>query len=753
MTRALLRVALALVVVAAGLLVPVSGSTPSGSAQAADLRYFDAGNIISDAIFFDSRSMDAAAVQRFLDTKGANCVAGEMPCIKNYRQDTATQAGDDWCSTYQGARQETAASIITKVGIACDINPRVLLVLLQKEQGLITGTQPTTRRYTAATGFGCPDTAACNPSFSGFVSQVYFAARQFQRYADGVAGSYRAGRDNTILYHPNRDCGSSQVHIANKATAGLYSYTPYQPNRAALAAGYGTGDSCSSYGNRNFWNYFTDWFGSTQSTGGAAIYEKYVAYGGSGGSLGAATTGINCGLTAGGCFQAFANGSIYWTKSTGANVVSDSVRTRWSQLGWELGALGYPTMDTWCGLTGGGCFQTFQGGSLYATSRTAKAWFVRGAIRDAWEATGWETGSLGFPTSDENCGLRDGGCFQTFQHGAVYWTETTGARPVLEQVLGPWGALEWETGVLGYPTSGTSCGRADGGCAQRFQGGVMYWSPATGGHWVRGPIADAYDARGNESGVLGYPIQDLSCGLTGGGCYTRFQNGSIHWSPATTARATMGAIRTKWAATGAQRGPLGYPVDAQQCGLAGGGCAQRFQGGWIYSSPDTPASLIRGGLREAWRANGAQNGVLGYPIGDENCGLRGGWCFQQFEHGAIYWSSSTGGRVVLSQIAEGWGALGWENGPLGYPTMSTRCGLADAGCAQRFSGGTIYWSEATGAHSVSGPIRDAYAALGYQNGRLGYPLEEAQAVTGGMTQRFQGGTLRLDTRTGKVTRS
>ena len=62
------------------------------------------------------------------------------------------------------------------------------------------------------------------------------------------------------------------VYIQNQATAGLYNYTPYRPNQAALDAGYGTGDSCSAYGNRNFWLYFTDWFGSTQhATGGAVV--------------------------------------------------------------------------------------------------------------------------------------------------------------------------------------------------------------------------------------------------------------------------------------------------------------------------------------------------------------------------------------------------------------------------------------------------------------------------------------------------
>ena len=47
------------------------------------------------------------------------------------------------------------------------------------------------------------------------------------------------------------NCGTSSVYIQNQATAGLYNYTPYQPNAAALANLYGTGDSCSAYGNRN----------------------------------------------------------------------------------------------------------------------------------------------------------------------------------------------------------------------------------------------------------------------------------------------------------------------------------------------------------------------------------------------------------------------------------------------------------------------------------------------------------------------
>jgi hypothetical protein len=124
--------------------------------------------------------------------------------------------------------------------------------------------------YTRAMGYACPDTSGgtCDAKYDGLFNQLYSAAKQFQRYTAKPMGyGYAAGMVNQIKWHPNSACGTSSVHIENQATANLYNYTPYRPNTAALAAGYGQGDSCSSYGNRNFWSYFTDWFGSTQTGG------------------------------------------------------------------------------------------------------------------------------------------------------------------------------------------------------------------------------------------------------------------------------------------------------------------------------------------------------------------------------------------------------------------------------------------------------------------------------------------------------
>jgi hypothetical protein len=237
------------------------------SADAADLRAFDPGYIISDALFYDSGTMSSAAIQSFLAQKGSSCAAAAgKTCLKDFHQTTWTRTADTRCTrTYTGASNETAAQIIAKVASACGINPQALVVMLQKEQGLVTATQGgSAAGYQAAMGYGCPDTAVCSTQYYGFFNQVYMAAHQYQNYAKNPMGyGYRAGMVNLVLYSPNAACGSSGVYIQNQATASLYNYTPYQPNAAALAAGYGIGNSCSAYGNRNFWNYFTDWFGPT----------------------------------------------------------------------------------------------------------------------------------------------------------------------------------------------------------------------------------------------------------------------------------------------------------------------------------------------------------------------------------------------------------------------------------------------------------------------------------------------------------
>ncbi len=248
---------------------------------------FNAGRIIDDGVFTNSFSMNVSQIQAFLNSKVAACDTSGTQLASEYGSNlTHAQyaASKGWpappyiCLKSYSENSISAAQIIYNISQQYQINPQVLIVLLQKEQGLVTDTWPLSTQYRGATGYGCPDTAPCDTTYYGFTNQVTWSAKMFRAVLDNSPtwySPYVLG-NNTIQWSPNSACGGSTVNIQNRATQALYDYTPYQPNQAALNAGYGTGDACSAYGNRNFYLYFTDWFGSTQFPQpiGASLYYQ-----------------------------------------------------------------------------------------------------------------------------------------------------------------------------------------------------------------------------------------------------------------------------------------------------------------------------------------------------------------------------------------------------------------------------------------------------------------------------------------------
>lgn len=259
MRSAIFVATMAVLMLLIALLVPAQ-------AYAANARDFQPANIIQNHIFFNKNTMNAGDIQNFLNAKVNDCRAG-YTCLKDYTTSFNSVGADAYCGGITGGTK-SAADIIFNVAQACDINPQTLIVLLQKEQSLITDTWPTPTQYRIATGYGCPDTADCDSTYYGFFNQVYNAGRQFKRYVQQPhLFNYAVGRTSFVQYSPNAACGGTNLTLQNGATAALYNYTPYQPNAAAMANLYGLGDNCSAYGNRNFWRLFNDWFGPT-NTGG-----------------------------------------------------------------------------------------------------------------------------------------------------------------------------------------------------------------------------------------------------------------------------------------------------------------------------------------------------------------------------------------------------------------------------------------------------------------------------------------------------
>ena len=556
----------------------------STAVQAADPGAFNRGNIIDDALFWDGNAMTESQIQTFLESKVAHCVSGYV-CLKDYSETTHTIDATPMCGQYDGQANESAARIIARIGQSCGLSPKAILVILQKEQGLVTATAPGYGSYRSAMGAGCPDTAACDSNYYGFFNQVHYGAYLLKRYTQPAGTGpgtnwssrldlrYPVGQTTAILYAPM--CTTTvPVYIENQATHALYTYTPYTPNQASLDAGYGTGDECSTYGNRNFYNYYVDWFGSVRGPQvGAAFLDTYQAHSGVTGLLGYPTGAYTCGLVRGGCYQVFQNGWIVASANTAPFVVTNLSRGLWWSLGNENSYLGYPTADETCGLVNGGCYQLFEGGWMVRSDQTAIT-DVPLATRGVWWYYGNERGFLGYPTAGQVCGSTGGGCYQSFQGGWIV-SNPAGVQAVRTEVLNLWSNWGRQDGILGYPTSGPSDPTASS-YTQTFQGGTV---TVTNGNAVLTSTTDPWFNARLNSPWLGTQNNSRTCGLTGGGCYQSFQGGWIVSNPA-GAHALRTEVLNLWSNWGRQDGILGYPT-GDPSNPNGINYTQTFQGGTV----------------------------------------------------------------------------------------------------------------------------------------------------------------------------
>ncbi|MDO8384337.1 MAG: hypothetical protein Q7T17_15350, partial [Microbacterium sp.] len=582
-----------LVTVVAGLVLVVA--PPSApAASAANASDFQDGYLISDRNFFDSQSMSVAEVQAFLNSKVSVCRGSNgMPCLKDYyAQSTPAMAASAYCASVPGGTM-SAAQLIVTVSQACGINPKVILVMLQKEQALITATSPTPRNYSAALGQGCPDGAPCDPNQAGFFHQIYGAARQFQIYMKFPKSfSYQLGWNN-VLYQANppdsgRVCGTKRVYIQNDATRALYVYTPYTPNQAALNNLYGTGDFCSSYGNRNFWRLYTDWFGDPTAEQVTGEYAKvWSALGGSSGLLGVPTGNVVC-IDNRYCQQSFRGGTIFWFPGRGVFGVPTVIETMWRNLGFIDGAPGLPTGVVVCG-SDGTCAQSFDGGVIAADAVGGS--LVGRNVAEAWLSAGGV--SLGGARGPEVCS-NGNKCAQLFERGAFFSGGT--ATSVTGGVFGAWKAAGMSSGSMGYPTANAVCTAK--GCTQRFDGGIIV---SAGGRAETVPmtIATKYVASGGLA-ALGGPMTAATC-TSAGACSQRFEGGRIDTSPSRPAIVTTKWFLDAWAARGFEQGQLKLPLAEATCTAVT--CMQSFEGGVLSGSPSNGVVAVYGEYRDVWLAS------------------------------------------------------------------------------------------------------------------------------------------------------
>ncbi|MGN5992158.1 LGFP repeat-containing protein [Corynebacterium striatum] len=234
--------------------------------------------------------------------------------------------------------------------------------------------------------------------------------------------------------------------------------------------------------------------------------------------------------------------------------------------------------------------------SLVATSSATADEFhghwVKGRILETYNRLGGY-GTFG-NASTEELNAANGGKFQEFQRdSSIYWHPSVSngtAHQVGGKIREKWGAYNWENGYLNYPITNELPTRAANGRFNHFQGGSIYWSPATGAHTIQGAIRDRWANQDWEVGSLGFPTTDEQSTPSKTGKYNHFQGGSIYWSPATGAHTTQGRIRDYWANIGWENSRFGFPT-SEEYRVGGGAIQQDFQGQNLQWVPSNSSAL------------------------------------------------------------------------------------------------------------------------------------------------------------------
>ncbi|MDP2586529.1 MAG: hypothetical protein Q8P32_02040 [Candidatus Komeilibacteria bacterium] len=196
---------------------------------------FNPNRIIDDTFINDYNSLTLEEIKRFLDDQGGT--------LGRY-VDPSTQQPAFW--------------LIWNTAQEYRINPKFIMIMLQKEQSLITDDSPTENQYNWAVGYSCYG-GVCLDVYKGF-------AKQIQAMANKIVNSYLSDLKIKGKYTANFYCTFTKwcVGVAkmtqdeqliipeNKITAALYTYNPYQGGTITKQGRVGA--------NYNFWKIWDRWF-------------------------------------------------------------------------------------------------------------------------------------------------------------------------------------------------------------------------------------------------------------------------------------------------------------------------------------------------------------------------------------------------------------------------------------------------------------------------------------------------------------
>ena len=220
--------------------------------------------------------------------------------------------------------------------------------------------------------------------------------------------------------------------------------------------------------------------------------------------------------------QDFQAGTAYWSPETGAHAVIGRIGARYSELGGPTSWLGFPTTGEEKTPDGRGRYVHFEDGSIYWTPETG-AWPIPKDFFDAWGKNGFEGGDLKYPVAEAR--KVGDGQVQDFEDG-VLTRNPDGSFHIVHGAIGAkYKELKAAESELGFPVGEEKA--VNGGFFQEFEHGNIYWSMDSGAHYIlKGKIFDEWGKHGWEQGEFGWPTEDYTS-IPAGGLTQSFQHGVI----------------------------------------------------------------------------------------------------------------------------------------------------------------------------------------------------------------------------------
>ena len=183
-----------------------------------------------------------------------------------------------------------------------------------------------------------------------------------------------------------------------------------------------------------------------------------------------------------------------------------------------------------------------------------------------------------------------------------------------------------------------------------------------------------------------------------------------------------GPILDKYDAMGSNGSALGASIGPERSVGDGRGRYVNYEHGSIYWTSTTGAHAITGVARSVWLDAGGPRGVLGYPRSERVHDDAGSW-IQQFEKGVLGDTKESTTSVLNGVPYSRWRALGAQLGVLGYPT-SNRLGRGGGSWVQWFSGGAMADTRESTTTYTAGELCRRWRQLGEMGSVLGCPVED-----------------------------